>query len=232
MLKKVSNMETGELFDKFKLADLQGKLANICTDIDTSKVLDMRFKKIVDGAMQAVERKNKDPYEFRPHAKILFSANDYMPTRDKSHAFFRRFDLVIFEKIFEEADQDPHLVEKLTTKESLQGVFNWSLVGLRRLMAQNWKMTKSEEVAAAMAEFKSAANPLKQFVDDYCQVAPGLFIDTDLFRKSYLAWCESKGYEPMSDNKLGREMKRLGFSRNAKMTAGKRYRTYVGIAVV
>lgn len=47
VLDNVSHLELSELFDRFKIAELEGKLANICTDVETTKVMDARFKKIV-----------------------------------------------------------------------------------------------------------------------------------------------------------------------------------------
>ena len=61
VLNNVTHLELSELFDRFKIAELEGKLANICTDVETSKVMDARFKKIVAGEPQSAERKFKDP---------------------------------------------------------------------------------------------------------------------------------------------------------------------------
>ena len=57
VLDNVSHLELSELFDRFKIAELEGKLANICTEVETSKVMDIRFKKIVAGEKQSAERK-------------------------------------------------------------------------------------------------------------------------------------------------------------------------------
>ena len=83
VLDNVSHLELSELFDRFKISEIEGKLANICTDVETSKVMDARFKKIVAGETQSAERKFKDPFEFKPFSKILFSANDFIPTKDR-----------------------------------------------------------------------------------------------------------------------------------------------------
>ena len=68
-------------------------------DVETSKVMDARFKKIVAGETQTVERKFKPPFDLKPFAKILFSANDFIPTKDRTHGFYRRFDIVRFNRI-------------------------------------------------------------------------------------------------------------------------------------
>ena len=140
VLDNVSHLELSELFDRFKIAELEGKLANVCTDVETSKVMDARFKKIVAGEPQSAERKFKEPFEFQPFAKILFSANDFIPTKDRTHGYYRRFDILKFNRIFKTEEQKPELLQEL--KEEVPGIFNWALEGLDRLSQQNWIMSK------------------------------------------------------------------------------------------
>ncbi|MDP7445413.1 MAG: phage/plasmid primase, P4 family, partial [Candidatus Poseidoniia archaeon] len=139
VLDNVSHLELSELFDRFKIAELECKLANICTDVETSKVMDARFKKIVAGEPQSAERKFKEPFEFQPFAKILFSANDFIPTKDRTHGYYRRFDILKFNRIFKTEEQKPELLQEL--KEEVPGIFNWALEGLERLSQQKWIMT-------------------------------------------------------------------------------------------
>ena len=61
-----SNLEMSELFDKFKVARIRSKLVNISSELETTKVLDARFKKLVAGEPQVAEKKFKDSFEFRP----------------------------------------------------------------------------------------------------------------------------------------------------------------------
>ena len=58
-----------------RLPVFENRLVNLGTDIETNNVLDARFKKLVSGEPQIAEMKHGDPFEFRPYAKLLFSAN-------------------------------------------------------------------------------------------------------------------------------------------------------------
>ena len=227
MLGNVSTMEVHQLFEKFKVAELQGKLANICTDIQTTKIFSEEFKKIVSGEPVTAEKKFKDPFKFRPFAKLLFSANNFMPTKDRSHGFFRRFDILEFKKIFPKDKQDPFLKDKL--QQELAGIFNWAYEGLQKLMANNWKLTDSQEMQQTMEEFKEASNPLQQFINERCEAKPNGWIDTKGFRKEYEAWCKEMGYEVLADNKLGQEMKRLGFGKARHQEGKQRPWVYTGL---
>jgi len=230
VLDNVSHLELSELFDRFKIAELEGKLANICTDVETSKVMDARFKKIVAGEPQSAERKFKKPFEFQPFAKILFSANEFIPTKDRTHGFYRRFDVLRFNRIFKSEEQKPELLQEL--KKEVSGIFNWALEGLERLSQQNWIMTKSSYMDDCHNEFKRATNPLQLFIEEECVVEGNATVDSNELRSSYKRYCEDKGYKVPSDNILGKELKRLGINKNRIRKEEGRIILYEGIQLL
>ena len=230
VLDNVSHLELSELFDRFKIAELEGKLANICTDVETSKVMDARFKKIVAGEPQSAERKFKDPFEFQPFAKILFSANEFIPTKDRTHGFYRRFDILRFNLIFELDEQKPDLLQEL--KKEVPGIFNWSIEGLERLSQQNWIMTKSAYMENCHNEFKRATNPLQLFIEEECVIEANATVDANELRSYYKQYCEDKGYMVLSDHKVGQELKRLGINKSRKRTEEGRIIIYEGIRLL
>ena len=178
VLDNVSHLELSELFDRFKIAELEGKLANICTEVETSKVMDIRFKKIVAGEKQSAERKFKKPFEFNPFAKILFSANDFIPTKDRTHGFYRKFDILKFNRIFKLDEQKPDLLQEL--KKEVSGILNWGLEGLERLSQQKWIMTKSVYMGNCHDEFRRATNPLQLFVEEECVEECNVLVQREL----------------------------------------------------
>jgi len=230
VLDNVSHLELSELFDRFKIAELECKLANICTDVETSKVMDARFKKIVAGEPQSAERKFKEPIEFEPFAKILFSANDFIPTKDRTHGFYRRFDILKFNRIFKTEEQKPELLQEL--KDEVPGIFNWALEGLERLSQQKWIMTKSSYMDNCHNEFRRATNPLQLFIEEECVVEGNATVDSNELRSSYKRYCEDKGYKILSDNKLGQELKRLGINKTRIRKEEGRIILYEGIQLL
>jgi putative DNA primase/helicase len=230
VLDNVSHLELSELFDRFKIAELEGKLANICTDVETSKVMDARFKKIVAGEPQSAERKFKEPFEFQPFAKILFSANDFILTKDRTHGYYRRFDILKFNRIFKTEEQKPDLLQEL--KEEVPGIFNWALEGLERLRQQNWIMTKSSYMENCHNEFRRATNPLQLFVEEECVVEGNATVDSNELRSSYKRYCEDKGYKILSENNLGKELKRLEINKSRIRSEEGRISIYEGIRLL
>jgi putative DNA primase/helicase len=230
VLDNVSHLELSELFDRFKIAELEGKLANICTDVETSKVMDARFKKIVAGEPQSAERKFKEPFEFQPFAKILFSANDFIPTKDRTHGYYRRFDILKFNRIFKTEEQKPELLQEL--KEEVPGIFNWALEGLDRLSQQNWIMSKSSYMEDCHNEFRRATNPLQLFIEEECVLEGNATVDSKEFRISYKHYCDEKGYKVLSDNNLGKELKRHGINKSRIRSEEGRIILYEGIQLL
>ena len=229
--KNCSSLEMAELFDRFKVARLRGKLVNISSDVETSQVLDARFKKLAAGEPQVAEQKFRDAFEFRPYARLLFSANEFIPTRDRSHGFFRRFDLVKFDRTFSEDERDPDLEEKL--REELSGIFNWCLVGLKQLENNNWRMTLSEKMKQVHEEFREAVNPVVTFAQERLEFLNNEKIDAETLRKIYYEWCDSHGYHALSDVALGRELKRLypAIERKRIMVSNRRIVHYTGVTL-
>ena len=230
--KNVSSLEMAELFDRFKIEKLRGKLVNIATDCETSKSMDSRFKKIVSGEPIVSEKKFQDSFEFIPYARLLFSANDFVHTRDKSHGFFRRFDTVRFPRVFKPSEQDFDLEKTLL--EELPGIFNWALKGLRRLESNDWIMTPSSSMEEAHSEFKRGLNPLHDFVDEKCSFGPDNSVKAEDFRQYYFQWSRDNRHRALPATTLGKELLRLKpqIEKHRIMTDKKRQIYYKGIALV
>jgi len=121
----------------FSKAELFGKLANTCADLESKDVKDSGLlKQIVAGDSMQYEKKFLDPFSGPATARLLFSANKMPPIHDTSKAMADRIILIEFPRRIEERDQDKTLIHKLTTEQddaishSLAGVmYGWHFVG-------------------------------------------------------------------------------------------------------
>ena len=117
----VSNIPWQNLGDRFNRAELFGKLANIFADLPSKSIDDNgMFKALTGEDFITAERKNKDPFSFRPYARFLFSCNE-IPRNygDRSEGFYRRLLIIRFEKSVPKAKRDPNLAEKLAARGRL-----------------------------------------------------------------------------------------------------------------
>ena len=93
-IRKLNQVTSGgmeELEQRFKTADIVGKLANIGDDISNGYIAEnSKFKKLVTGEPLMVERKGVDPFKIRNYGKLIFSANEVPRVNDLSDGLARR----------------------------------------------------------------------------------------------------------------------------------------------
>ena len=120
----------------FSKAELFGKLANTCADLESKDVKDSGLlKQIVAGDSMQYEKKFLDPFSGPATARLLFSANTMPPIHDTSKAMADRIILIEFPRRFEEGAQDKTLIHKLTTKEEIEGILvRYAIPGLQTLL--------------------------------------------------------------------------------------------------
>lgn len=205
--------QPNQFTDKWTSATLLGKLVNIADDVDATTVSKNALgvvKKAVTGDLLQAEQKQRDPFQFRPHATLICSCNEQPNLADTSEGMERRLQIVPMRARFKAGDgADPHLKEKLATEESAEYVLRLAVEGLRRLDAQG-DTTPNDASAAAKAALIRSSNTVKAYLED-----AGLARD-DLIDKpvegaydAYIAWYEAEGLPK------GRACTRTTFARRA-----------------
>lgn len=198
--------------NRFALANLYGKLANIYADIPATRLDSSdKFKMIVAGDEIQAEYKGQDMFNFKPYAKMVFSANEKPSSNDVSAAFFQRWFIVPFENEFKGKSADKNLLSKITTPDELSGLLNLAIEGLRRLEEQG-SFSHSETIAKAVEEYQKEADPLEQFIEECLNVFDDDEDMTVQARELYLtfvSWSKENGQREstiMSNTKFGKRM--------------------------
>ena len=136
------------LEQKFAVADLEGKPLNISTENEGGNrpFNTQQIKAITGGDTLKAERKHKDVFSISPICKLVFAVNNLPRFSDNSYGFVRRIVVIPFEAVFskEAGTENVHLVNEL--KKELPGIFNFALVGLVRLRANDYKFTYSRKI--------------------------------------------------------------------------------------
>lgn len=206
----VSNVPLQELENnRFKSAQLYGKMANIFADLPNLNLNKSNiFKSIVTGDSISAEFKGKDSFDFRPFAKLIFSANEIPSTQDITDGFFRRWILIPFPNKFTPDKADPNLSQKLTTPQALSTLLNYAIQGLNRLET-NHHFTEGETISAMLEQYKKESDTVKAYIDDNCIIGwgdLGYSISTvDLF-ESYEKWCKENGYQFIGKKKFNQRL--------------------------
>jgi len=150
------------------------------------------------------ERKHKDGFSFKPFCTLVFSCNKVPKNyNDRSDAFFGRLILLKFANTIPVEKQDKLLKEKLAAE--IDGILAWALVGLKRLMANNYVFSETERTRDELKQYMMESSAVLAFVDEYCTLAP----DAVCFREDlFNAFSEynSNSKTKMSQTMFNREL--------------------------
>jgi len=227
----VSNIPWQSLNERFKTAELFGKLANIFADLPTKNIDDNGiFKALVGEDFLTAERKNKDPFTFQPHARLLFSCNA-IPRNygDKSEGFYRRLIIIRFSKPVPEEKRDAELLDKFAAEAD--GIFLFAVEGLRRLIANKYKFSETAATRAEVQRYRVDSNSVLSFVEECCQIEQDVEIERGELFARYREYCQTAGLSPVSQKTFNKDFE-LGYPcvKRSVDRLGKR-RTWRGIRI-
>lgn len=163
--------------DKWAVAQLYGKLANLVGDVDPRTFKETAtFKQATGQDLLQGEHKYGAPFTFTSRALIVAAFNSLPRSVDTTEGFFSRWLVVPFPNRFADPDEngqvppgclpkDPGLGEKVTSPAELEGFLVRAVAGLQRVMAAG-RFTHADAVAAAEAEFRRHADPVRGFLAD------------------------------------------------------------------
>lgn len=225
----VTNLDLSELGQRFKPAELFGKLANIGDDIGDDFIANPAiFKKVVSGDPVNVERKGENPFDLRNYAKFLFSANNIPRIKDKSGAVISRLVIVPFNARFtkDDPDYDPYIKYKLRTENAMEYLIQLGLRGLKRVLS-NYAFTETADVEKALKEYEENNNPILIFFSENDRADIIGRSTKDVYAK-YGLFCAENNFTPMSNVEFSKKLKqRYEVEIADKRIGGKKYRIFI-----
>ena len=225
----IASLDLKELGDRFKTAELFGKLANIGDDIGDEFIANASvFKKLVTGDRVNVERKGQDPFEFNNYAKFLFSANNIPRMKDKTGAVQRRLVIVPFDAKFTPKDPDfrPFIKDELCEQDSMEYLIVLGLKALKSVLGKA-QFTTSKRVQGQLDEYEQNNNPIIGFIQEVG--LDGIVNEaTNTVYRRYKEYCIANNFQALSAIEFSRQIcKRCGFVTDAKYIKGKKTRVFV-----
>ena len=225
----IASLDLKELGDRFKTAELFGKLANIGDDIGDEFIANASvFRKLVTGERVNVERKGQDPFEFNNYSKFLFSANVIPRMKDKTGAVQRRLVIVPFDAKFTPNDPDfrPFIKDELCEQEPMEYLILLGLAALKRVLMNN-RFTTSQRVQGQLDEYEENNNPIIGFINEVGLEGIENEPSSMVYRK-YKEYCIANNFQALSAIELSRQIaKRCGFTTKSLWVRGKKTRVFV-----
>jgi putative DNA primase/helicase len=211
--------------DRFAVARLLGKIANICPDLPSTHLEETAvFKALTGGDEVTGEYKYKDSFDCRPYARLVFSANHYPRSSDDSEGFFDRWHVIPFERSFRgTSDEIPMdtLVASLTTDQELSGLLNKALEF--SIQVEQRGLSSSESTRKAFEEFRKATDALAVWLEQKTQVLPDAVVPKDTLLQAYNKDCEAAGRPRISSHAMTKAVKRWrsGITELQRMVGGR-----------
>ena len=225
----IASLDLKELGDRFKTAELFGKLANIGDDIGDEFIANASvFRKLVTGERVNVERKGQDPFEFNNYSKFLFSANVIPRMKDKTGAVQRRLVIVPFDAKFTPNDPDfrPFIKDELCEQGSMEYLIILGLAALKRVLMNN-RFTTSQRVQGQLDEYEENNNPIIGFINEVGLEGIENEPSSMVYRK-YKEYCIANNFQALSAIEFSRQIaKRCGFTTKGLWVRGKKTRVFV-----
>ncbi|WP_400244966.1 phage/plasmid primase, P4 family [Niallia sp. JL1B1071] len=164
----VSNVPFQELGAKYRTVKLFGKLLNSYADLPQGTIKDTSvFKALVSGDSMHADDKYEKGFDFNNTARLLFAANK-LPSNyvDQTSGFYRRLTLIPFQNVVSNENIDRNLKEEMFKER--EGIVQWALIGLKRLISNNYQFTESDGSKNLMKEYKKGNNSVLWFCDEFC----------------------------------------------------------------
>jgi putative DNA primase/helicase len=191
-----------------------GRMYPSLGDLDSRALRRSDLFKTLTGGTDAVmaERKYEHPFTFVPFAALIFSANEAPASSDQSDAYFDRWVILPFDRRFEGADVDPHLLDKVTTREELEGLLVQAVSGLMDL-AERGRFDLPASVQAAIEEYRSKIDTVATFADEACEVSPDYSVTRAALYEGCRDWCHRNGRMPVAQQTFAPRVRQLLYGR-------------------
>jgi P4 family phage/plasmid primase-like protien len=223
--------------NRFTTAYLYGKLVNICADLparhlETTSV----FKAITGEDYIDAEYKGGKQFQFRPFARLLFSANLPPQSQDTSDAFIERWWVIPFNERFQDsAKRIPAeiLDRKLAQPGELSGVLNRALRLLPQVLRQQG-IGQTQTMHEAHDDFTAATDPFRVWLNECILHDCDSLAVCEEVRKSYYQFRRNRDLQPISDTHFGLEWRRYvkGYESVQRTVHGVLKWCYVGIRLI
>lgn len=225
----VMTMKNQDATARADLADLRGSRLVVTSEVEKEHKLDEGKIKYITAGMGNIKscRKYENPIEFQATHKLFMDCNHKPRVRGVDDAIWRRLKLVPFEVTISEEDKDLQLPKKLASEMS--GILAWAVRGCLAWQADG--LGDPPEVTSAGQEWREHDDPLKEFLDDCCEVNPESFVRASDLAAGYEWWAkQNRERYPLGREAFSERLQSKGFSQSrSRRIDNKQARTWEGI---
>jgi putative DNA primase/helicase len=222
------------LADKFKLAELENQLVFYEDDLSDKHLEETGvFKKLITNQTYlTADRKNEQPFKFKPYCRFIMCGNDMIASKyDKTDGFYRRLLPIRVKPKDPNRKNIPDMGARVGREA--EGIIQWALIGLKRLMDNNWQFTVSERSEQYLSGYKAMSDHFPDFVEDAFVMGNDKTFTIAELQTAYKTWCRRSAITPCTERVVTRwfannaERYKLEQTNNIRID-GTRFRGYSG----
>jgi putative DNA primase/helicase len=222
--------------DRFAVAGLYQKLANICSDLPSERLQDSSLFKAITGCDRiTAEFKYQHPFEFTPFARLIFSANHLPSSKDASMAYFDRWLVIPFEKCFRGTAREiprKQLDNFLSDSREISGALNRALPALMAIRRKT-RFTETRSTREQWKEFQLSMNPLGLWLHAETILSGSALVAQNELHAAYALECNNANRPIVTKQMFGRALRRLrpDLKEMQRTINGRKQWMYLGIGM-
>jgi len=230
--------------DLYAANNLEGKLANLATEIGEQQLNDTTtFKKLTGRDTMDAPVKFEKPIEFENYATLMFATNEMPVFGQDNHAIWRRWVYVDFPYTFDASDpdaKDPEPKDVLMRRLTDEGEQEALLLRCQQEIQRWHEDPHTEFFADAMApeqvrdKMKKAAEPVYNFASTCLDVGDeeDTYVEKSVVRAAYRAYADEEDLPTLPENTFGEQLVSLRdfpIEPGQRRIDGSRTRVYNGV---
>lgn len=169
-------LQLSSVTTQFGMSALIGKSAIVSDDgIDKeTKAPASAMKRLITGEWQTLDRKNKDPMQFKFDGPVMFTTNSLPKLNDVGDAFYDRFVVVDVTRQFNAKDAKrtlngyPSGLELLLGEDEFPGILNWVLDGYDAALERG-RLLIPKSAKSAQDAFRRSNDVVFDFIRECCE---------------------------------------------------------------
>lgn len=152
-------------------------------------------------------RVRERPIDFINYAKIIITLNRLPETNAFTLGDRRRCVIINFNnKVgLDTKEEIKALGEMIRNSGEMPGVLNWAIEGLKRLEAKQG-FTDSRSIAQKTLEYERKSRPIRYFVEEYLEEAPGNIIPNAFLYERFSQFTQKNKSAELSQDEIKREI--------------------------
>lgn len=159
------------------------------------------IKQLTGGDKVSASFKGGHMFDYTPKYKIWLATNHKPIIRGNDDGIWRRLPLIPFTVQIPLEKVDKSLKEKLMRE--LPGIFNWAVEGC--LMWQKEGLNPPADIQQATMDYRKEMDTIGAFIDECCDVRPGLSIGAKDLYLAYKKWAKDANEHEFTQTTFGKK---------------------------